>query len=232
MSMESDVQKLEPGNLIRLFELDLSEYSGGIQRFHGHMQSGIITWQGLEYAPIAIDVTGMEMNGGKTVAPVLSIGNMINGQRGAVSALCLYFNDFVGAKLTVHETFAHYLDPVNFPEGNPSASDSEAVSIWYIEQKTSENVQQVQFELASPTSYADMLIPTRQITNRCTWCVRGEYRGDSCGYTGPYVDVDGNPTTDPEQDKCSGLLDSGCKPRFGADAELPFGGFPSAGLLR
>jgi lambda family phage minor tail protein L len=232
MSMKSDVQKLEPGNLIRLFELDLSNYSGGIQRFHGHMQQGEIIWQGETYSPVNVDVSGMEMNGGKTVAPTLTIGNMIDGTRGAVSALCLYFNDFVGSKLTVHETFAHYLDADNFPDGNPTASDSEVTSTWYIEQKTSENVQQVQFELASPASYADMLIPTRQITNRCTWCVRGEYRGDSCGYTGGYVDKDGNPTTDPALDKCSGLIDSGCKPRFGEDAELPFGGFPSAGLLR
>lgn len=232
MTIRSDIQKLEPGNLIRLFELDLSNYNGGIQRFHGHLQQGEIIWRGEIYYPTSIDVTGMEVNGGKTVAPVLTIGNMINGQQGAVSALCLYLNDFVGSKLTVHETFAHYLDAENFLDGNENASDSEAVSTWYIEQKTSENIQQVQFELASPASYADMLIPTRQITNRCTWCVRGEYRGDSCGYTGPYFDKNGNPTTNPELDQCSGLIDSGCKARFGGSSELPFGGFPSAGMLR
>ncbi|MCQ9618405.1 phage minor tail protein L [Paenalcaligenes niemegkensis] len=232
MGITADIQRLEPGDVIRLFELDATELGGDIQRFHGHKQDKPIIWQGNDYLPISIEVRGLAMATNKTTAPSFVIGNEIGGVRGAVSALCLYFRDFVGAKLTVRETFKHYLDAANFPEGNPEASNEETISIWFIEQKTSENAQQVAFELSSPADFQGQQVPTRQITSRCGWAIRGEYRGESCGYTGPPYDIEGNLTDDWESDKCNGLLRSGCKVRFGIDAELPFGGAPSSGLLK
>ncbi|VCX19364.1 hypothetical protein BANRA_02595 [Acinetobacter baumannii] len=38
MTLQSDFQKLEPGGLIHLYELDASSYGVGILRFHGHQQ--------------------------------------------------------------------------------------------------------------------------------------------------------------------------------------------------
>lgn len=35
MTIEADIQKLEPGALIELFELDMTSLSGDILRFHG-----------------------------------------------------------------------------------------------------------------------------------------------------------------------------------------------------
>lgn len=228
----SRIQKLEPGSLVRLYELDLTNYDGEILRFHGHLEEGAIIWQGHEYHPIAIEAKGIELSQNKTVAPSLRIANVLDGIQGAISALCLHFNDFAGAKLTIRETFAEYLDAANFDDGNPNASDEEMRSIWYVEQKTSENAEALSFELSSPANFQGQMLPSRQITSHCAWALRGEYRGEACGYTGPYVDIEGNPTDNPAQDKCSGLLTTGCKARFGADAELPFGGFPSAGLVR
>ena len=230
--LTADIQKLEPGDVIRLYELDATELGGDVQRFHGHMQRGPIIWQGESYQPISIEADGLELSANRTIAPRLTIGNEVAGVQGAVSALCLAFDDFGGARLTIRETFRHYLDPANFPEGNPTAAAEESTSTWYIEQKTSENALQVTFELSSPANFQDQQLPSRQITSRCTWCVRGEYRGESCGYTGPYIDIDGNPTDNPALDACSGLLTSGCKARFGSNAELPFGGFPASALIK
>ena len=42
---------------------------------------------------------------------------------------------------------------------------------------------------------------------------------------------DDQPTSDPANDRCGKRLAS-CKLRFGAYAELPFGGFPGVGLIR
>lgn len=230
--IKADIQKLEPGSLIRLFELDATMLGGDVQRFHGHLQEGTIIWQGQPYHPISIDASGVEWAANKTVAPRLVLGNEIDGQRGAISALCLYFNDFVGAKVTIRETFRHYLDAVNFPQGNPGASDEEFISTWYIEQKTGENLQSVTFELTSPADLQGQLIPTRQITSRCAWAARGEYRGEACRYVGPYFDIDGQPTDDPARDKCNGLLSTGCTVRHGRDQQLPFGGFAASSLIR
>lgn len=73
----------------------------------------------------------------------LTIANNLNGIQGAISAYCLQCKDFVGAKLKVITTLTKYLDAKNFPEGNPTASNESKEQIWYIEQKTSENAQQV-----------------------------------------------------------------------------------------
>ncbi|CAM4071264.1 phage minor tail protein L [Xenorhabdus thuongxuanensis] len=65
---------------------------------------------------------------------------------------------------------------------------------------------------------SDIQIPTRQIHNLCTWCMRGLYRKSPCNYTGTqYFYEDGNPTDDPSRDVCGGLMND-CKDRYGEDA--------------
>ena len=36
MALITDIQKLEPGGEVRLFEIDGSDYGADILRFHGH----------------------------------------------------------------------------------------------------------------------------------------------------------------------------------------------------
>jgi lambda family phage minor tail protein L len=62
------------------------------------------------------------------------------------------------------------------------------------------------------------------VAGTCLW----EYRKGECGYAGgPVADYADNPTSDPAKDQCS-LTMRGCKKRFGANGELPFGGFPGS----
>lgn len=190
-----------------------------------------IIWQGQIYSPIAIKSDGLELRGdGKASTPTLAMANTINDINGAVSALCLQFGDFAGARLTVVTTLAKYLDAANFIKGNPSAANEYKKQVWYIEQKTSENAAQVTFELSNPVDFEGARIPCREITNYCYWAVCGRYRGEECGYIGAArYTIDGQPTDNPELDQCGGKL-SDCKLRFGENAELPFGGFPSSSL--
>ena len=247
MALITDIQKLEPGGEIRLFEIDGTEYGADYLRFHGHaiphtpdellayqgsdedLPAKSIFWQGNEYAawPVNIEGIGSDSDGTAT-RPTFIAGN-INGR---VTALCLAFEDLLKFKLTVRETLAQYLDAENFPEGNPTADPTqEALEIWFIDQKTGEDGEQVQWELSSPGEIDNHGLPGRQLTTFCHWAMTGGYRGPNCGYTGRQMfDDEDVPTDDPSKDICKGCLSS-CKLRFGENEELPHGGFPAVSLI-
>ncbi|MBJ9984424.1 phage minor tail protein L [Acinetobacter sp. S40] len=190
-----------------------------------------IIFDGQTYEPMALQVDGLEMNStGKASMPTLTMGNNIAGVQGAVSAYCLRFEDFVGVKIKVIRTLAKYLDAENFSAGNTSADPSQQkTQIWYIEQKTSENAQQVTFELSNPIDFEGLQIPVRNITGYCDWCMRGNYRGEECQYMGLQYFTDKNVATDdPSQDKCRGDLEA-CQLR---NNEANFGGFPASNLFQ
>jgi lambda family phage minor tail protein L len=247
MALITDIQKLEPGGEVRLFEIDGTEYGADVLRFHGHaiphtpeellsyqgspdeLPAKSIIWQGNEYAawPVQIEGIGADSDGSAT-RPVFAAGN-VNGR---ITALCLAFEDLLKFKLTIRETLAQYLDAANFPDGNPTADPTqEALEIWYIDQKTSEDGEVVQWELSSPGEIDNHGLPGRQMTTFCHWAMTGGYRGPNCQYTGPAMfDDDDNPTDDPSKDVCKGCLKS-CKLRFGENNELNHGGFPAVSLI-
>lgn len=246
MPLIKDIQVLEPGSEVLLFVLDGSDYGADVLRFHGHkiphtpeeiLAAGVdadqlpaksIWWQGEEYGAWPMQMDGIEANSdGTTVRPTLSVGN-VNGR---ITALCLAFEDLLEFTLTMRFTMGKYLDAQNFVSGNAGAdSTQESIEVWYVDQKTNEDGESVTWELASPGDVGGESIG-RQMTTLCHWCLTGGYRGPNCGYTGPYVDKDGNPTDDPEKDECDATLGRGCEPRFGANNELPFGGFPAVSLI-
>lgn len=232
MSVREDIQKLEPGGLVELWQLDASVVGiPEIVYFHAHRQTEPIWFDGIDYAAWPIEATGFELTGDQPPTPKLTVGNI----NGSITALCLQFDDMLGAKLTRIQTFVKYLDAVNFPSGNPDADPAEQMpqEIWYVERKTGESVEAVEFELSSALDLEGIELPRRVIlASRCNAIACGGYRGPDCGYTGPAVaTIDDVPTSDPLLDRCSGTI-TGCKLRFGENGELPYGGFPAAGLLR
>ena len=251
MSLNSDYQKLEPGNAIRLIEVDGSAFGvGDVLRFHSHniphseaeinaaggdetlLPAKSIWWQGNEYKAWPYELDGIEAStSGSSASPKLSVANL----DASITALCLAYDDMLQAKVTIHDTLAQYLDAQNFAEGNPTADPlQDKMQVWYIDAKSSETNEVVEFTLSSPMDLQGLMIPTRQLHSLCTWCIRGQYRsGNGCDYAGTrYFDKHGNSVSDPSLDECSGLLDSGCKPRFGENNELPFGGFTGTSLIR
>ncbi|USY23943.1 phage minor tail protein L [Alcaligenes sp. 1735tsa3] len=239
-----DVQKLVPGNLVTLYELDCRAIGGDVERYHNH-NDGVVTWQGNQYQPWAIEARDFERTGdGQQPQPTLVVGNIgetSDGEpiTGVVSALCLALGDLKGATLIRRRTFARYLDEANFPDGNPTASPTEHLpnERWIISQKSGESPEAVEFVLSSPLTLDGAQLPSRQvIANVCGWLTKaapeGGYRGAWCGYTGAAMfDKDGNPVTDPTKDECGGLQRD-CKKRHGEWQPLPFGGFPSADRVR
>lgn len=266
--IRADIQTLEPGSLVQLFEVDCTPFGGDMLRFHGHnivsrpedieaavnplyagslqwlagntsiligqggadVSARSIWWQGEEYSAWPVQIEGLEVNGsGSPSSPALSAGNI----DGRLSAACLFFEDLLQARVTIRQTFAHYLDAQNFEGGNPDADPTqESIDTWFVDRKVMETNEMIQWELSSPADLSGQTIPARTITGVCEWCMRGRYRGPECGYTGAEMFTeDDEPTDDPGQDRCGGLVRS-CKLRFGENEELSFGGFPGASLLR
>lgn len=229
MSIRADSVLLEPGSRVRLYTLDATRIdpAAGMLNFHGYNQEGPIIWRGEQYEPWPIEAEGFEKTGDKPPTPSLTVANI----GGAITALCLQFDDLVGAVLTIKSTLTKYLDAVNFPGGNPTADPGEhhPDEIWFLERKEFEDDTTVKWSLSSALDFNGVVLPRRIITaNRCWW----QYRSAECGYAGPAVaKYDDSPTSDPLLDDCSRRV-SGCKLRFGEDEPLPYGSFPAAGLMR
>lgn len=231
MPFLADIQTLSPGGIVELYELDGTEIEPGLlYHFHGYPNVASIWWQGIEYRAWPIYGDGFALVGeGQQASPTVSVGDI----DGSISAMCVLYDDLVGAVFRRRRTLAQYLDARNFPDGNPSADPAQGTVTgeWRIEQKTNEEPgERVDFELASLLDFGDAQIPARTIV--ANWCDVEQYRGPECGYTGARCfDARGNPVTDPSLDVCGrGLSD--CKIRFGEWEELPFRAFVGAGLNR
>lgn len=228
MSVREDIQKLAPGAIVELYEVHVD---AEVFRFHsGTNELGSdVVWQGSTYTRFPIDASGFELRGSGTLPrPKVSVANVT----GLIGALVRENNDLVGCKFIRRRTFVQYLDAVNFAGGvNPTADPNAALpdEVYFIDRKATENAVVVEFELAAAMDVHGVKLPRRQvIQNVCTW----GYRSAECGYAGGAVaDINDQATSDLNADQCGKRLGS-CKLRFGAFAELPFGGFPAAGLIR
>lgn len=224
-----DIQKLDAGSRVELFELDTTALGGIVYYFHAGT-NGLrtsVVWKGNTYSPWPIDATGFEYNGrGQLPQPRVKVANIA----GLITALALAHDDLVGAKFTRRRTMMKYLDTVNFPGGvNPSADPTAELpaDIFYIERKASETRQLVEFELAALSDLEGLMLPRRQVSSTvCVW----KYRSAECSYAGgPVAKADDTATSNPALDVCGKRLAS-CKLRFGAFNQLPFGAFPGSRL--
>lgn len=195
-------------------------------------------WQGNAYTPLPIKATGFERSGqGQFPRPVLSMSNIT----GTGSLLLQAYGDIRGAEVTRVRVFADNLD--NGIDPDPAAYF--APDVFLINRKSKENSTVVEFELVSRLDQQGAKLPARQVLRDvCPWIYRTwdaslnggaggfVYADDDvgCPYTGgTYYDIAGNTTANPEDDKCSKRLATGCRARYGKTEELPFGGFPMVG---
>lgn len=224
-TMLAAVSAPEQDALLDLWELDLRAIGGEIFRFcnQPNEKGEAVTFAGQRYEPYPIVADGFEMTGqGAGNRPKLTVSNLM----GFVTAAAEQYRQLVGAVVIRRQTYARFLDAVNFVAGNPQADPLQVfVSKYLIERMVTLTAEAASFELAAPSESDGSVIPARiMLANICCW----QYRGDGCGYTGGAVaDRFDMPTSDARLDACSKGL-RGCRARFGADAVLPFGGCPSA----
>lgn len=229
MPIAKDIQSLNPGGVVELFELDATILGDSIYRFHAGTNEmyGDIVWDGDTYAAFPIEASGFELSTKGTLPrPTLRIANVT----GLIGALTRTVNDLVGAKVTRKRTLVKYLDAANFAEGNGLADPSQTFpeDIYYVNRKVSENRIYIEFELASAMDLHGIKLPRRQIIqNVCAWV----YRSSECSYSGGAVAKANDQLTSVLAEDVCGKRLSSCKLRFGETAQLPYGGFPGAGLF-
>ena len=228
MSIYGTVQAFDQDSWVDLFVLDASNSGAGLFYFHAgtnELKSNIV-WQGQEYIALPITATGFAYDGAGFPRPRLQLANI----QGLFSTLIRSYNDLVGATITRKRTAVRYLDAVNFSGGNPTANPAEHLEdeIFFVTQKTSENKLYIEFELGSALDLSGVYLPSRVVNaNYCPF----RYRGEECSYTGnSYWDIDNNPVASLSLDRCQKTV-AACKLRFGANGELPFGGFPGCSLV-
>lgn len=234
MGIAQDIQTLTPGALVELFVIDATAIGGSVNRLTSNTNSlrASVVWQGVTYTPFPIEAEGFEFSGkGSLPRPKVRVSNIT----GAMSTLAAAFGDMLGAKFTRKRTFAKYLDAVNFPGGiNASADPSAAFpdDVYFVDQKVGENQVQVEWELSAAFDVAGVLLPRRVVVqNVCPWKYRVNDDSSGCSYAGTaYFDANDQPVASAGLDVCGKRLSS-CKVRHGT-AEMPFGGFPAAGLVR
>ena len=206
----SEIQKLAPGALISLYELDATGIGGELSRWAPHVnQLGTaIVFQGATYQPFPISADGFERTTeGSLPRPKLRAANL----DGRIGALCREFDDLVGCIVTRRQTLEKFLDAVNFPGGvNTTAGPYEyPPETWVIEQKTGETSEAIEWELAPVCDATNLKVPARAMNaDTCGWVLSSD-----CPYVG----------------SCTRTL-TACKANWGANNALPFGGFP--GLVR
>jgi phage-related protein len=209
-----------------------------------------ITWAGQDYQAIPIEADGFEWNGqGSLPRPTLRASNAL----GTLTALILTLPDGLeGAKVTRIRTLGRYLDDINLIGGDLLLEDGFTLlledggefrqesgsaepdpyaefprEIYYVDRKSAETRDIIEFELASVFDLAGVRAPKRQCVTRCQWV----YRSAECSYTGlNYFDVNNNPVGNASEDVCGKQVDS-CKARFGDNNRLPHGGFPGIGTF-
>ncbi len=119
-----------------------------------------------EYKARPCQVEGIEATtDGTSPQPKLTVANLDS----SISALCLAYDDLLQAKVSIHDTMAQYLDARNFPQGNPTADPSqEKLKVFYIDARSTETDEEVEFILSSPMALQGQMIPTRQLHSLCT----------------------------------------------------------------
>ena len=251
------IQEIAPGALIELYQLELNVAQHGIEEtYYFHAGTSMnnnseLIWNGQPYMALPIEVEGFEYNGQGTLPrPKLRISNIL----GTITVLILTLPEGLeGAKLTRIRTLARFIDSANFsgyllaednfaflyedntfifqetdsPFGTPDPTAEFPREIYFVDRKSAENRDVVEFELASAFDMAGIRAPKRQCITRCQWV----YRSPECSYTGTnYFNASDEPVGNANQDVCGKRVDS-CKARFGANSELPHGGYVGIGTF-
>ena len=176
----AELQGLTNKSIIELFTLTLDSALHGattVSRFHsgvGLNSNASIIWQGNTYDRYPLTATGFEYSGrGRLPKPVFTVSNIL----GTITSLMASvnattpFNDLQGAKVVRIRTLAQFLDADNFPSsknpyGTPDSTAELPQEIYFINRKTLENRNIVQFELSSALDLEGVRAPKRQVTKK------------------------------------------------------------------
>jgi len=185
----SEIQKINPSAIIELFVLQLDSTLHGtnvsptgesnIFRFHAGSNlnaNGQIRWQAKSYLRYPVSAEGFAFQRGQLPRPKFIVSNALGLMSGLLHEVNLVTpgNDLTGASVTRIRTMVRFIDADNFapinnnppvnPFGTPDSTAEFPREIYYIDRKSIENREVVEFELAAVFDLAGVRAPKRQCT--------------------------------------------------------------------
>lgn len=116
----SELQKINPSNIVELFQLELiTAIHGSNTKYYFHNGTNTngnnnLIFNNIEYTKMPIEAEGFEFNGKQTPRPRLRISNIL----GTFTTILLTLpQGLEGAKVTRIRTLARYVDNANFTGG-------------------------------------------------------------------------------------------------------------------
>ena len=113
----SELQKINPSNIVELFQLELiTAIHGSNTKYYFHNgvsenNNGNVIFDNIEYTRMPIEADGFEFNGKQTPRPRLIISNIL----GTFTTIILTLpQGLEGAKVTRIRTLERYIDHINF----------------------------------------------------------------------------------------------------------------------
>lgn len=212
-NLNKQVFSINPDVIIDLYELDFSHLqvnfeelsdlygvnigADSVYRFCPMINgTNPILWQGYSYQPLPIEAEGFEhKSDGKLARPKVRIAN----PDGLFSKIVHSNEDFAKCKLTRKRTFARFLDPENFqnknlnnsgknPFGESDARSSFPDDVFFVNSKTGENKEAIEFELVSVLELEKAYIPARVVlSGYCNWKYRCSI---GCKYSGLPIETE------------------------------------------
>tara|TARA_B100000579_G_scaffold416887_1_gene412923 strand:+ start:518 stop:1096 length:579 start_codon:yes stop_codon:yes gene_type:complete len=187
----SELQKISPSSVIELFTLTLDATLHGsstVHRFHNGSSpnnNGEVIWAGNSYIRFPIQASGFEKSGkGKLPRPKFTVSNIL----GTLTAVMLDTNkvtpsvDLCGSKLTRIRTLARYLDAANWstgtnPFGTPDPTSELPQEIFYLDRKSTESRDIVEWECASAFDLSNGPKPPKRLITRADFPGVGTFVG-------------------------------------------------------
>jgi lambda family phage minor tail protein L len=229
-------QKLELPEYVSLFRLDATGIGASVYHFtQSRYEETMIRWQGQDFVPIDVEAEGFEWTGtGPLPTPTLRVSNVNQ----VFKSLVINHRDGVGAVLTRWRTFRVYLDE----EAEADPAEFHPPDVYEVQRKAVQTNRVIEWELSAALDQQAISLPARQVLrDACSHVYRrwdstiGDF--DYTNATCPYQDEtrfykpDNTATANPAEDYCA-KIQTACKLHFGANALLPFRGFPGAARVR
>ena len=190
----SELQKINPSNIVELFQLQLDTTIHGANTtyyFHNGVSennNGNLIFDSVEYTRMPIEASGFEFNGKQLPRPRLRISNIL----GTFTTILLTLpQGLEGAKVTRIRTLERYIDHINFdigdilleddsellqendslvsqessdnPHGTPDPTATFPNEVYFIDRKSTENRDIIEFELAASFDLQGVRLPKRQV---------------------------------------------------------------------
>ena len=190
----SELQKINPSNIIELFQLQLDTTIHGANTtyyFHNGVSendNSNFIFNNIEYTRMPIEADWFEFNGKQLPRPTLRISNIL----GTFTTILLTLpQGLEGAKVTRIRTLERYIDHENFaigdilletgsvllqeddsyiiqesgdnPHGTPDPTATFPNEVYYIDRKSTENREIIEFELAANFDLHGVKLPKRQV---------------------------------------------------------------------